>query len=256
MKHDDIFTKLVHDDKFEKIVEENCQIALTQNVRIYRGMKLSDSFFISAPPRNRPSANTFNYVTTFLDNIHPSWKKFPKRSESWVCTTNLKQAKGYGTGFVVLPFGDPDIGLIRRPDFWDVPKNDVSIHELNQFIYRIHLLLEMEDLVDSVPDYYDNAAHILDNELIRKIEYFQETRTESYDEEFRNHFLNLPKKYRNIKFSNFLLQILDPKPRKIDLIKLSELDQNTNNFKINELWFSAKCAFIHKNLFDIHDFLT
>ena len=66
----------------------------------------------------RKSANTSNYYTVLFSDILPSWKKFPRRDESWICTTSFNEAVGYGKVYGVFPLGDPLLGICPKQDMW------------------------------------------------------------------------------------------------------------------------------------------
>lgn len=73
---------------------------------------------------SRISQNTSNFYTLIMDNI-PSMSKYPKRSNSLICTTNLQKAEDYQGAesnlFVVIPFNGEKIGCTNQQDIWDSP---------------------------------------------------------------------------------------------------------------------------------------
>ena len=70
----------------------------------------------------RKSENTSNYYTVILDNI-PSMANFPKRSRSFIGSTNKDRARSYGfldnKFFVMIPYDGVKIGIVGEQDMWD-----------------------------------------------------------------------------------------------------------------------------------------
>ena len=71
----------------------------------------------------RKSANTRNWYTLLFDHVLPAWQNYPKRSKSFICTTNMSTAQNYAAlggndGFQVHPVGNPIIGVCPRGDIW------------------------------------------------------------------------------------------------------------------------------------------
>ena len=88
---------------------------------IYRGVRgFFDGWGVVDPKSagERKSANTSNHTTLLMDNL-PSWKKYPKRSQSLICSTNHTNAQSYGTLHYVYPSDKCDIGIVPTTDVWD-----------------------------------------------------------------------------------------------------------------------------------------
>lgn len=104
------------------VIKKHCSI----KYYLYRWFETSkydtnDFFIIDAKKGKRSSKNTTNYYTVILDNIFdtvPSYKYFPKRSESIICTTSTKTASHYGTPYVILPFEETILGSVTEDDIW------------------------------------------------------------------------------------------------------------------------------------------
>jgi hypothetical protein len=102
---------------------------------IFRGME-NDEKVVSYKDSNdftRRSANTFNLYTQWMDN-HASWKKFPKRSKSFICSTSFDTASGYGPQHLIIPADSARIGVCPAADLWE----SFKFHEDNES----HLNLE------------------------------------------------------------------------------------------------------------------
>lgn len=129
---------------------KNALWMLEKNRPIYRGekgsnvsSKLENTGFatVDTTSTERVSHNTSNYYTLILDN-HPNRQHFPKRSRSYVATTNKNRAKSYG-GFsgwagsnsssdniiIIIPFDRTKIGMVNMEDMWDTTVNLFHGHE-------------------------------------------------------------------------------------------------------------------------------
>lgn len=92
----------------------------------------------------RVSENTSNFYTLIFDN-HPGRTRFPKRSQSLICSTDKSKADEYGKSLIVIPFDGTKIGIVNRTDMWDTPMtflgNRRSLNNLN----RIFSYLELDE---------------------------------------------------------------------------------------------------------------
>lgn len=117
-------TKEISLDDAIKIAKKECSDILNYYTKnhhsvIYRGTRGNyNPAAISDPTKGRRlSANTKNYITLFVDN-NKKWKDYPKRSKSLICTTDMHQASGYGTPYMVLPYNNCKIGIVPDVDWW------------------------------------------------------------------------------------------------------------------------------------------
>ncbi len=127
-------------------LKKHCSDALwmlnTKSTRIYRGdseSNLGKSGYAYVDPSltERASENTSNYYTEIFDNI-PSMQKFPKRSRSFIASTDQTRASEYdddGNVIVLIPFNGVKIGSVENTDMWDTTINffgkDKQIETLN-----------------------------------------------------------------------------------------------------------------------------
>lgn len=86
---------------------------------IYKGMYTSlppNKAHLLEPLKNRPSQNTLNYYTLWMNNSK-QWSEFPKRSV--ICTTSASNAGDYGfQTFIILPKNGSKIGVCSDFDLW------------------------------------------------------------------------------------------------------------------------------------------
>lgn len=124
------------DDEVIKIIETKCKDAIPMilaNAMIYRGDKMSPAeessynstnaaaWVVDPSATERKSQNTSNHYTVILDN-HPAYKSFPKRSRSFICSTDFETAQSFSASFdsvlVVIPFDGTKIGICKSGDLW------------------------------------------------------------------------------------------------------------------------------------------
>lgn len=131
MKISEVLTEgknVLKDNNYKlKIIAKKCPVAVDHflnNKIIYRGSPKFKSYAKNNVPilgdsskMERKSANTYNYYTLWFDN-HPTWKKFPKRSKSWICTTKYSYSTNYGYPSFVFPIGNPTVGICPSNDIW------------------------------------------------------------------------------------------------------------------------------------------
>lgn len=103
---------------------------------IYRGMKpTSPLVYADGSLLERKSANTNNYYTLMMDFL-PSWKGWPKRSKSFICTSNERGSRAYGELYFVVPLENQPIAVCSNNDFWqfvDFKSYGLSMYDLSDF---------------------------------------------------------------------------------------------------------------------------
>lgn len=89
---------------------------------IYRGFKSMEGSHVvmdSSTMRGRQSKNADNNAYTLLIDNLPAWHDYPKRSQSYICSTSLGKAVGYGNDvYVLIPHDDVKIGWCPERDVW------------------------------------------------------------------------------------------------------------------------------------------
>ncbi len=112
------------DDAIQTIVSrcsDSYKAAVEKKAVIYRGLRGSSTETMEIDPKRgrRRSRNTLNYYTLFMDN-EGTFKDYPKRSKSVVCSTDLSKAMRYGRSYVLLPENGAKIGIVKHGDIFDV----------------------------------------------------------------------------------------------------------------------------------------
>lgn len=106
-------------EKFRKPLE----ITIYGRNKIYRGMRdIGSKGIINGDMIQRKSANTTNYYTLIM-GILPSWRNWPQRDNSLICSSSRSQASAYGriSGremYVIIPLENQPVAVSPYNDFW------------------------------------------------------------------------------------------------------------------------------------------
>jgi len=115
---------------------------------IYRGSRSALKSGVYDPGLGlRKSQNTTNYYTVFLDT-NPRNRGFPKRSQSFICSTRKGKAKQYvekGTLLNIFPYDQTKIGVCDDDDIWGL-----ELH-FKGFLKTFHLV-DFNDFWDDLCD--------------------------------------------------------------------------------------------------------
>lgn len=111
-------------DEALSIIRKKCgkhvrKILAQSRPSIYRGMRKNFGYGIIDPKSSpeRRSSNTSNHTTLLMDNL-PSWKGYPKRSQSIICSTQLSYARSYGYVYYIYPSDACKFGVVDSGDVW------------------------------------------------------------------------------------------------------------------------------------------
>ena len=195
---------------------------------LFRGINNTSNFLFVDPTKGKPrrSANIdTNYYTLLIDNL-PSWKEYPLRSRSIVCSTSEEYASDYGEVYIVIPYDNANIAIASEDDLWD----SFKFGSLGLFNDYLKYLFREHDLKVS-----NNNYQSLKNALI----WLNDNNIVDYD------------KYNIFNSDKDVMKSLD---------KLMSPDYNgfklgLKNMKENrEVWIQGKAILIHDNIFwDIID---
>jgi hypothetical protein len=125
------------DDALIAKIRQECEVAIRLAVAgrgLWRGATFGDKqiAYGDSTQYERPSRNTSNHYTLLLQLL-PSWEGMPPRNKSFVCSQSFTYADSYGDNHgnetrLVLPVGDPIVGVTVTEDFWETFK---SLEKLN-----------------------------------------------------------------------------------------------------------------------------
>jgi len=236
-------SKVIDPKDVIKIIKSKCKKALKSYKKgdiIYRG--INDNYkFLSIDPKKhtRESANTMNYYTLINDNS-PAWKKYPKRSQSLICTTDMFTASNYGYEYVVLPYDGAKIGVAPMEDYWFSFDNITGIDSLDSFNYQLERLFKQINIPLSDASYSKIQRAFNDFDII--FGYDDESLNILIDDNFS--ILDGYDDYNDMM--EFIQETLDPDNNGFRLITIGDKLPNGDN----ELWTDSKCILINVNISD------
>lgn len=227
--------------------------AFDKGTRIYRGLSHTESKYRYKAQMQfgqRVSANTENYYTLIVDH-DPAWSDYPPRSASIICTNKMHVAGGYGTTYVVLPEGDPQIGVCSRADYWvsflrvrDLNKH-ADLSDLNLIIRRMaHMWAHISNYKPTDFTQVTQVLEIIDEVIAARNINWQDYVNSSTDwkiQEQAQLMLNTPEGPLLQK----LQWLLNPEANGFRHAHLSELGDLPNS---HELWMHAHIYMINTNL--------
>jgi len=216
---------------------------------IYRGKnkKTHNAIVISDNPKQRQSANTSNEFTLLQSHILPSWKNWPKREESFICSTNPDYAGNFGPVFLVLPFGNPDIGVCSKFDIWEsfsklryfsyvehTPLFNNAMRALNALInkndsWKLDTVVDIKNLIEKIDKYEDK------DELINQL-------TKSSHNDLPISLLEKTKESES--FLKVIDELLNPDDNGFKKMTAEKLFKSGESYDDREVWFAASAAFI------------
>jgi hypothetical protein len=220
---------------------------LNDNI-IYRGDK--NNFDIQyIIPGNRQSQNTLNYYTELFSNILESWKDFPKRNHSIICTNDYNKSTDYGGySYIVFPKNGTKLGICPADDIWYsfnkfFEKISDSYFYLDDFNKVIYTILNAYDF-DNIEEFIYNFKDITKETFIKDL----------FSTEEDINLYNLFYRHKNNLYK-FLNTIFDPYVNDFGLIDIDDLIDVPDS---REIWFDGDCIFINEktyseNLIELSD---
>lgn len=211
---------------------------LTQRNQIIDASSCSLIFNKYKTPRISPNAYN-NFYNIFLSN-HESWKKYPKRDMSLVCSSSLDGAVKYGGSigsFYVIPEPGEQIGCCPDDDIWNSFKAIKPIDTLCRFIEKcIQLLKEDADKI---------TASWKDTEkILKQISEFSKSDLFVSREEFiiPVYFNCISSIYNeeNIDLEDRLSKMLDPSKNGFEIVKYPSMLPSSS-----EVWFEGSAILVN-----------
>lgn len=234
-------TDKITEEQFYQLLNKNCSNFLRTNTTLYRGMKKHFAYGYVDPTKHiRKSKNTSNYYTILFDEILPSWKNWPKRSKSVICSTSITEARAYGIIYRVYPFNDSKIGMTSYQDIWWSMQGNGFPHDLdglNSALINLSIVFNY--------DLREDKQSILG--LFKKIDQYNITYVvDKLKEKYNKLSIDLVSKKGNKSMIEHLSNIFDPFQNNFKLY-------NSSNYKHHadrEVFIEGKCLMIYNQLED------
>jgi hypothetical protein len=152
------------------IIETHCKASqwrIKDNKPIMKGdrreglttfLRHTGYFTVDTSKTQRFSQNTSNYYTLILDH-HPDRQHFPKRSQSFICSTIESTAYSYAHGdekriLYILPYDTAKIGSVNREDLWNSQIGKlfgglrIGIESMNDYFEELGIEENWESFLD------------------------------------------------------------------------------------------------------------
>lgn len=252
-------TPITDVDVLIKAIEENCSQAIN-NIRtkrksgtIWRGFRREIVSGIYDPGSGqRESENTANFYTLFFDE-NPKNRNWPKRSKSFICSTDEITAAHFArrrAATLVLPFDNTPIGLVNESDLWDLA---ISFTLEYNGIRRV-FTDGVEDLNAIFSDFYAQVENWAENKFTSLNQTAQDIRNnpiqicKSLKSRFDLEEFGV-KEYSEEEYSfkrSVANQFADQLTEMYNLSKIGCTLTKINNLdvKSSEVWFQGKCILV------------
>jgi len=244
---------------------------------ILRGTSFKGQIVLGSPG-NRVSQNTTNIYTRLISDVLPSWKNYPKRNHSFICTESYTKSTAYqSTRYLMLPENGSKIGICSSRDLWDSfgALYKFGIPDLSAFNSSMSSLMVLPVAIDM--DYWDKhqkeypALSMLYGTEINKISidtYFKRKSVQEILQLFidfenlcrNNSKVNYEKHETSVKFREIILKrILDHNEHLIDILnevlspkandfKLVSIENYSSESKGHEVWTDGECLMINMDI--------
>jgi hypothetical protein len=247
MRYNELFEsnykKIEYEDleQYRDIIKEY----IKSPAKLYRGMIASSSYiFGNSHIEKRKSTFGPNYIA-MLSTFLPSWKGWPARTNSFICSTDIKYTYDFGFPYYVIPLNVDTFAVANRDDF---NFTKINTHEFNSFIAHI-----MRASFDNGEPVYDTKAQYDPKVFIECIEQFINNTKNLNDHELihllndkKNIFTEEVHKMREIGVTKWLDERISP-TRSGELIHdFDKLDYFSKESR--EVWFEGNALFIHKDM--------
>ena len=189
-------TKDISREEFKSLLMTNCKDFIhnfDEHYLIYRGIKGYESDFGIVDPKSvqRHTQDSNNIYTVLIDFLLSSWKGFPKRSNSLICSTNHKYASMYSKGkdfiYIMVPFDGAQYGICNNSDIW------YSFSNLFNYLSNIFY-----PKMISMGEFNDKICHLLSVTMAIYNNVTYDNSDAGVRDVFRNYDLNKIKEYIDI----------------------------------------------------------
>lgn len=246
---------------------KNIEAFLKSDTMIWRGYENNDDMTMQVfhGGRMRHSLNAKNYYTLLMDNL-PSWKGYPKRSESLICTTHQGSAHDFGTPRMMIPFDTTIVGVCSQNDLWasfprvfdnwelsTMGQFDFAMESLNDYIGKLRKALKLAGPVLGSQDFDDSWNQLSGQiakwtKLVSQISPAQLMRfgltDYGYTQTTNEDVTELCMKKFSCDFMMFLNWLMNPVG---NMFQKGFAYNCTQNFGTDvEVWFSGPCVILHE----------
>lgn len=220
--------------------------ALRSEIAIYRGdreLEKLDGDAFRLLPGLRVSQNTHNYYTKLFSDVLETWKKFPPRNRSFICTNDEYKAERYADSviFRIFPENNLKIAMCQDNDIWQVSHYFIDLKQFNDYFeyiisrYALKYYIQLDDVFN---DYESNdKVYALFDELDKNV------RAKYLDGSEPNPLMRyMLELIRDEGTYGMLTKLLQTRVTLYDNIGEVEKDNRSH-----EIWFSGPCIAVRNN---------
>ena len=132
---------------------------------IFRGDVIDDNIVNRKPGIRVSLNNSYNYYNRLLSNILNSWKHYPKRNQSFICTSSYEYASHWSDVVnLVLPINGTKLGICPR---WDMWRSFTEHSDIERMLYfNIDISKFFSIINDTLADVHDYIFKYEDNKEV------------------------------------------------------------------------------------------
>lgn len=252
----------ISDAELLDFIDEHCGMALialdSGGPVLYRGFNKDVKLSIMDPSTGeRKSENTTNWYTKFFDTNSEN-TDWPKRSKSFICSTDRVRARSYSDGgedstAILLPFDGVKIAEIIADDLW---ATRLTLGDIETTYTRLNSVWAIMFQTSTVPTFSEAKSMLDALDEATLYERFVDQNAWNY----------LSADMRMTKRAAMEVEMIEDKgiARKIledCLENFYTFSKQTNNFKLHnemgaqdghhECWFSGKCVVVPRSKWEL-----
>lgn len=232
-------TIITDEDELISLFKSDYSEALNQHKQgnnIYRGAKYYlygyNDLAVMVSPGIRVSQDSVpNVYTILMSEIFHSWKDFPKRNRSHICSLGLDTANKFNNcTYYVFPKNGTKIGVCPDKDIWTSfnTKYDKSAIALSRIIiYIFNLILDYKYELETLKNFFNNSS-----DTLRLFKEFNEKFVTIDDKKMQEYVIAFTDKYNCTLLSDYEIFV--------------KRNSNKSDF----------LRFIEQNIFDTKGFIT
>jgi hypothetical protein len=249
MRYKNYLTEKTSLDDNEAIsyIKNNCMDAFDSSWPLYRGLhsgRRDDFVVYKVRDVTRVSPYAENNIYNLLLSNLPSWKKYPQRNLSYVCTTDMHEAETRGSDgicYVVLPVNGTKVGICPENDIWYSFSD--SFDELNKLNYHLKELFGYVgiQIKDGQPTSYVKLIEYLD-----RLDDNRDDIRDLYRDGFGFLYNNEYWSDENTTALGIIESLLDPSKNGFKIVTVGSGNVPDNR----EVWFQNSCIMINLQFYD------
>ncbi len=207
--------------------------------------------FIDPSKFERTSANTSNEYTWLTDKAS-TWKDYPDRSKSLICTLkdDISTAESFGTVHIVIPKNGANFGVCSNNDFWfsfpvlkSLKTKVDNMDEFNVFMKNVLMFFTKHEQISDLftaygPRYRDAESFLKVLEIAN-----ENVKSDKYEkfltDDLKHDLASVISGKQSLR--EFFESIIDPAKNGFNTSKYADLKQ----FSKREVWTDSDCLLIN-----------